>query len=512
MMKPKMTIRLDDRRLTMLHSAGIAGLAMTLAQLDKIYPQLHQRSARLRWSIDEVKIELFWTGDDAIALKWLIGESFKVDGDGLILLTGLVPANMDISARLAVHQGVTKSFLQHGLSRESSGKAISIISIDGKDIEIGYKKLASYAHQKFTKDLLDRKGRLQTQAIGIKSWLYPGATVRHKVDEQATIFREPPELALALLFAPLACQFFLLPIKGYFDNPRIVVVVPAVTNLIVSARSFLAIAAVNYQDRCILHPIEAGWRFFERDRQLNKSNGDRITSCQIVTFQSEVWAKQQRLRSSVEVLEVRDDIFDRYQRLTAKLSTNRVATGKKDKHFLVATKIPELIVENIIRGSPFFRGLSEIVTDVNYWTELSINKPHLKDIMNDNESIDSKTHKIFIIACHKALRTEFAKLYDKAESNDYIQFDRLKKRIRQEMIVCADARSFRRWLVRFWSGCSDNITDFKDIDDLLPSILVEGDWELFRDLALLSLVTYEHAPKRKNNSPGEVLDQQITKS
>jgi hypothetical protein len=74
MMKPKMTLRLDDRRLTMLHSAGIAGLAMTLAQLDKIYPQLHQRSAGVRWSIDEVKIELFWTGDDAIALEWLIAE------------------------------------------------------------------------------------------------------------------------------------------------------------------------------------------------------------------------------------------------------------------------------------------------------------------------------------------------------------------------------------------------------------------------------------------------------
>jgi CRISPR-associated protein Cas8a1/Csx13 len=490
-----MTLRLDDRRLTMLHSAGIAGLAMTLAQLDKLYPQAPQRPAELSWLSDEVKIELFWTGDDAIALGWLIGESFKIDGDGLILLTGLISANMDISARLAVHQGITKSFLQHGLSRKSSGKAISIISIDGKDVEISYKKLDNYSHQNFTKDLCDRKGRLQTQEIGIKSWLYPGATVRHNVDEKATIFREPPELALALLFAPLACQFFLLPIKGFFNDPRIVVVVPAVSNLLVETSSLLAMAAVNYQDRCILHPMEAGWRFFERDRQLNKSNGDRITSCQIVTFQSEVWAKQQRLRSSVEVLEVRDDIFDRYQRLTAKLSTNRVATGKKDKHFLVATKIPELIVENIICGSPFFRGLAEIVTDANYWAELSINKSHLKGIMNDNDSIDKKTYKIFIIACHKALRTEFAKLYAKAEGNDYIQFDKLRKRIRHEIIVCDDEKSFRQWLVRFWSGCNDNIADFNDIDDLLPSIVVNGDWELFKDLALLSLVTYEHAPK-----------------
>lgn len=504
-----MTLQLDDRRLTMLHSAGIAGLAMTLNRLDKLYPQFDQRPAGWKWSLDEIKIELFWTGDDAIALKWLLSESFKIDGDGLISLTGLATKNMDVSIRLAIHQGITKSFLQHGLSRKSAGTDIATISIDGKDVEIGYKKLASYSHQNFTKDLCDRKGRLQTEPIGIKSWLYPGATVRHNVDEQATIFRESPELALALLFAPLACQFFLLPIKGFFNDPRIVLVIPAVINLTTSIGSLLAMAAVNYQDRCILHPIEAGWRFFERDRQLNKSNDDQITSCQIITFQSEVWAKQQRLRSRVDVMEVRDTVLDRYQQLTSKLSTNRVVTGKKDKHFLVATKIPELIVENIIRGSPFFRGLTEIVTDANYWTELSINKSHLKDIMNDNELIDPKTYKIFIIACHKALRTEFAKLYAKAEGNDYIQFDKLRKRIRHEIIICGDEKSFHRWLIRFWSGCSENVSEFSDIEDLLPSIVINGDWELFQNLALLSLVTYEHAPKKPKDKDGSDVDQQI---
>ena len=115
--------------------------------------------------------------------------------------------------------------------------------------------------------------------------------------------------------------------------------------------------------------------------------------------------------------------------------------------------------------------------------------------MNDNESIDLKTYKIFIIACHKALRTEFAKLYAKAEGNNYIQFDKLRKRIRHEIIICDDEKSFRQWLVRFWSGCNDNVADFNDIDDLLPSIVANGDWELFKDLALLSLVTYQHAPK-----------------
>ena len=57
-MKPKMILQLDDRRLTMLHSVGMAGLAMTLNRLDELYPQLDQRPAGLEWSLDAIKIEL----------------------------------------------------------------------------------------------------------------------------------------------------------------------------------------------------------------------------------------------------------------------------------------------------------------------------------------------------------------------------------------------------------------------------------------------------------------------
>ena len=117
------------------------------------------------------------------------------------------------------------------------------------------------------------------------------------------------------------------------------------------------------------------------------------------------------------MMDVRDDILDRYQQLTAKLSSNRLITTKKEEHFLVATKIHDLIVANIISGSPFFKGLSQLVTDPNYWIELSINRKHLREIMNENDALDRKTYKIFITACHKALRTEFAKLYEKAEDN-----------------------------------------------------------------------------------------------
>ena len=300
--KLRLRLRIQDPHLTMLHSAGIAGLGMTLKQLDKLYPDPNLRIGGMHWLLDEVGIELFWTGDDVIALNWLLSESFKIDDDGLISLTGLVPASMDIEARIGLHQGIKKSFLQHGSCIKHSGKVSRPISIDGKVLELSYDKATSYVYQTFSKKLCSRKGQLATEPIGIKGWLYPGETVRHNFHEKETIFKEPPQLALALLFAPLACQFFFLPSNNFFNDPKItVVVVPAIANLITDSERLSSMANISYRDRCISHSTEAGWRFFER--QLDRSDRELINSCQVITFQSEQWSNLQRFRSSVEIVE-----------------------------------------------------------------------------------------------------------------------------------------------------------------------------------------------------------------
>jgi len=47
---------------------------------------------------------------------------------------------------------------------------------------------------------------LLQEPIGIVGWLYPGAVVRHYAFKKQTQFEEIPARALALLFAPVACQ------------------------------------------------------------------------------------------------------------------------------------------------------------------------------------------------------------------------------------------------------------------------------------------------------------------
>jgi CRISPR-associated protein Cas8a1/Csx13 len=160
---------------------------MTLKQLEKLYPEPNLRPGGFNWSLDEIGIQLFWTGNDAIALNWLLSESFKIDDRGLISLTGLAAANLDLEARIGLYQGIKTSFLQHGSCIKHAGKTSQTISIDEKDLEISYQKVASYIYQTFSK-LSDRNGKLVTETIGIKSWLYPGAIVRHNLIEKQTIF------------------------------------------------------------------------------------------------------------------------------------------------------------------------------------------------------------------------------------------------------------------------------------------------------------------------------------
>ena len=149
--------------------------------------------------------------------------------------------------------------------------------------------------------------------------------------------------------------------------------VPAITSLITASDRLSSIANISYRDRCISHSAEAGWQFF--DRQIKQCDRDLISSCQIITFQAEKWSNLQRFRSNIEIVDFRVSTLDRYQQVRAKLSANRLVTNQKtEKSFLLATKLYGLIIENVIRGSPCFRGLSQFVADKDCWQELIINR------------------------------------------------------------------------------------------------------------------------------------------
>lgn len=169
----KLEFNLGDPGLTLLHRAGLAGLWMTLKQLEKeILPE--NRFGGLTWepSADNLpavhqRFTLQWEGNDQDVLEWLLTESFKLD-DGIISLRGLNSKTMDIQPKLIVHQGILGTFLQHTSTHKSDGVVKKTLQIeeDAPEIHITYKYLTSYVYQTFAKQLCDKKaGCLTSQLI-----------------------------------------------------------------------------------------------------------------------------------------------------------------------------------------------------------------------------------------------------------------------------------------------------------------------------------------------------------
>ncbi|PHM10216.1 type I-MYXAN CRISPR-associated Cas8a1/Cmx1 [Nostoc sp. 'Peltigera malacea cyanobiont' DB3992] len=176
---PKIQLSLGDPSITWIHRAGIAGLWMTLKQLEKLYPIPAERPGNLTWLLTPRTLSLEWQGQDFVVLDWLLKQSFQINEEGLISLTGLNTHSINIETQINIHLGITGTFLQHNqVFKFDGGKSWSFI-VDGIEIDVEYKKAVSYAHQHFAKQLCDKQGQLFEQSIGVSGWLYPGSVVRH---------------------------------------------------------------------------------------------------------------------------------------------------------------------------------------------------------------------------------------------------------------------------------------------------------------------------------------------
>jgi CRISPR-associated protein Cas8a1/Csx13 len=191
----KLTFRLGDPDYTFLHQAGLAGLWMTLQQLEreKIKPP-----QGINWDLDDVhQVTLSWSGQDFAALDWLFKEAFQLD-KGVIVLRGINAKTMRRDAQINIHQGILNTFLQHNSTHKSLEMRREALPFGG-EVEDGgslfpvsYKRLDSYAYQTFANSLCDSEGQLLKKPIKIAGWMHPGAVVRHIAFSSNTSFEELP--------------------------------------------------------------------------------------------------------------------------------------------------------------------------------------------------------------------------------------------------------------------------------------------------------------------------------
>ncbi|MGD2180936.1 type I-MYXAN CRISPR-associated Cas8a1/Cmx1 [Lusitaniella coriacea] len=473
---------LGDSSITLLHRAGLAGLWMTLKQLEIEKVQTIQG---LKWELRDRAITLSWDGKDIDVLDWLLKEAYQLD-DGLIALRGLDSKTMNLEVQVTMHQGILGTFLQHTSTHKSKGVVPkSFLLEDNKpEILVKHKVLNSYVYQTFAKNLCDKKGSLSSKPISVAGWLSPGAVVKHTAFSSNTSFEELPEQALLLLFAPVACCYYSLRSQLRDKRAQYALVIPEITNLRTYAeyRQSSNFREAGYLDFCAYGLGDAGLRFLTQEKA-----SEKVGKCQVITLGTVAWSSQQKTRTGLYVVEPDYQVCQTYEACKSHLSDRVVESSNGT--FIPKSLAREFIAENLARNKPWYSGISDVITSNELFNRLTYEREGLNQMVKETEW-DTKDEKLFVEACHEAISYTYGQLASYAQKRGEVpNFDRETVKIRTSLGRCKNAETFREFISSFFAKAGKIPTLQEHWTELMNMILC--DWKKSRDLALLALASYK---------------------
>ncbi|MBW4599037.1 MAG: type I-MYXAN CRISPR-associated Cas8a1/Cmx1 [Calothrix sp. FI2-JRJ7] len=489
----KISLNLSNPDITFLHSAGIAGLSMTLERLEQLYPMPALRPGNLNWLLTPRSISLNWEGKDLIALDWLLKQSFQINDEGLINFVALNYEKIDIYTQILIHQGITGTFLQHNNFFKSAGVASKSLIINDIKLTLWYKKAASYAHQNFANKLCDEHGNMLQQHIRIAGWLYPGAVVRHAAFNDKSKFEEKPEYALALLFAPVACQYFVLRSHVKPNQMEYALVIPEVTNLENYNEPYNNHSNWSYSNFHVSSLGEAGLKFLVHQKSVELARCHQIKQCQVIYFGVVEWSKQQKTPMAMRLVNATETICSLYKMVSSYFPEYKIHLSK-DNAFIISSFVKSIIADNLSKNLPWW---SNFYTTINF--KNNQNKFIFNTVFYENRSIykmvqnsdwDSETQKLYIQLCQEALKKRYAKIYSQTQEGEYTQIERENMRILSQLKLCISYEKFRKFITQF-IGEAGKLTILETHwQELLPIVSGETDWKLARDLFFIALAGY----------------------
>lgn len=493
-----LVMKLSGPGMTALHRAGLAGLWMTLDALGKDGAGLADGS----WTLSDHEVALRF-GRPGPFFDALIRESFRTTRDGLIWLPGLGDPEDHPQASAQLNECLLGTFLQHGRTRGSdpanNPTGSRAVTVDDVQYPIRYHKVRWYAHQKV-------KIRRTGQPQRLLGWVHPGGAVRHEAFNKETGLQEPLELFLPLLYSVVGVLYFVVRKRG--AGVRHAVVIPDVANL----REY-AVFRRNYmeggeKELTVSGSGEAALRVLSALKAMNMMDAVGSTACKVVTFGKVQWDQQQKKRTGTfDVPKESSDRLETYQKCTQCLPP-RLVKPEGGTPFWDYPQTPELVAENLLRGDLWWRGFSEFVSDkevrdhVLGTSRYKGEREGLSKLISD-PGLEGP-QRAFVVACQEAWRRRLGELGARAgrEGADPGRlFQREFERVRVSFSRCKSEATMREAVTDFWARAGPLPSLQSDWREVLA--LLNRDWRLARDLALLALASY--APKRKEEEELEAL-------
>ena len=385
-------------------------------------------------------------------------------------------------------QCITSTFLQHNRLIKTDGIGEERISIYESELVLKYKKLKHYAHQDFFQKLCDKKGNLIEGSIGIASWLYPGAIVRHSRFGKDTQFEEPTELAFILLFSLVACDYYILISEQEGGSAsEYVVIIPQVRNLKTFTRRDNCFGELSYIDFCASSTGEACLRHLERVYSIKSTGFNNDRECQAIRFGKAAWSKQQKTRLAVFTASVSPQTIEEYRRSRNCFRDSKRFKLKYGGLRSLKSAFP-VIASNLAQGHLWWKDLFRQFDKKDFET-VSYEWKGLLAMINSTKW-NHETQLTYIKACHETLKIIYAKLHDRAAGKAFVDISQQNERLRSDMNRCKDVNSFRHFINNFFAQAGANQILEEHWEELLPLLTGQADWRIARDLFLLALASY----------------------
>lgn len=504
-----MILKLNGPAMTSLHKVGLAGLYMTL----KAFEESKTRIDELSWVLHPDRIALKWQSENRKnALEQLIKKSFGIDNEGFFRLPGLERGQpSSVEQKHIYYTALLNTFLQYGKHRKRDSARTLSYQVDDKSVFVaGFEPLTSYQHQRASEDFLNTDGSFKTEIRTI-GWLYPGGGQRHAIYPNS-VLTEPVEQALCLLYAPIGCVFFQVASKTAGRKARAALVLPEVWDLeeyaalreYIARSGALALTASGASD--------AALRFISTMRtaavgsEFARMSG-RHLACRVITFGIVDWNEKQKSRTmtrtvvpaalkGIDNYALADAIFaNRWQRVAEKRNRHGEVT-EPEHHFITTSSVRELIAENIARGTAWYDGFSQYMTNKETRTQLNYEREELNKMVNE-ATFDDARERTFIAACHEAWRRRLGKLGERSRRENAsfpALVNREQEKLRVALSRCKNAATLRETVVDFWSRAG-SIKELHDHWQEVLALLDERNWRKGKDLALLALASYKPASK-----------------
>jgi CRISPR-associated protein Cas8a1/Csx13 len=176
-----------------------------------------------------------------------------------------------------------------------------------------------------------------------------------------------------------------------------------------------------------------------------------------------------------------------------------ISISEDEKSFIIGNYIQGIIADNLTNNLPWW---------VNF-TVKSVQNNLFKDIFYQNQGFynmfqetewDMESQKIYVQACHEALKKRYAKIYSHTKEDEYAQIERENIRITSRLRRCTNFDNFRKFISEFWGEAGQLSTLEEHWQILLPIISGKTGWKIARNLTFFALASYPRNKTKKDDT------------